>query len=445
VEKNLDEIFQRKGERLMGERSRKLFEQACRVIPGGVNSPVRAFRSVGDAGPFFVERGEGAWLYDVDGRRYLDYVCSWGPLIFGHNPPGLAPVLEEAVRKGTSYGAATGGEVEMAGLIVKMVPSIEMVRLVNSGTEATMSAVRLARGFTGRRRIVKCEGCYHGHGDAFLVKAGSGGATFGVPDSAGVPAELSALTINVPFNDLEALEEIFQRAGEEIAAVIVEPVAGNMGVVPPREGYLAGVREITAKAGALLIFDEVITGFRLAAGGAQERFSVIPDLTCLGKIIGGGFPVGAFGGRREIMEHLSPLGPVYQAGTLSGNPCAVAAGIFVLRKILSEPPYSRLEELALRLENGFRDNLSSLGLQLTANRVGSMSTLFFTKGPVTDFTSAKESNTAAFGRYFNEMLDRGVFIAPSQFEAAFVSTALSEEDVDRTVEANREALTACFR
>jgi len=429
----------------MGERSKKLFEQACKVIPAGVNSPVRAFRSVGDAGPFFVERGEGAFLYDVDGRRYLDYVCSWGPLIFGYNPPGLAAVLEQAVRKGTSYGAATGLEVEMAELIVQMVPSVEMVRLVNSGTEATMSAVRLARGFTGRSRIVKCEGCYHGHGDAFLVKAGSGGATFGVPDSAGVPAELSALTINVPYNDLGVLDEVFRRAGEDIAAVILEPVAGNMGVVPPREGYLTGVREITRKAGALLVFDEVITGFRLAAGGAQECFGVLPDLTCLGKIIGGGFPVGAFGGRREIMEHLSPLGPVYQAGTLSGNPCAVSAGLFVLRKLLSEKPYSRLEELASRLEKGFRDNLETLGIELTANRVGSMMTLFFNKGPVTDFTSAKESDTTVFGRYFNEMLDRGVFIAPSQFEAAFVSTALTEEDIDRTVEANREALKACFK
>lgn len=429
----------------MGEGSRKLFEQACKVIPAGVNSPVRAFRSVGDSGPFFVERGQGAYLYDVDGNRYLDYVCSWGPLIFGHNPPGLAPVLEEAIGKGTSYGTATGQEVEMAELIVKMVPSIEMVRLVNSGTEATMSAVRLARGFTGRSRIVKCEGCYHGHGDGFLVKAGSGGATFGVPDSAGVPVELSALTINVPFNDLEALEAVFRRAGEDIATVILEPVAGNMGVVPPREGYLAGVREITQRAGAFLIFDEVITGFRLAAGGAQERFGVIPDLTCLGKIIGGGFPVGAFGGRREIMEHLSPLGPVYQAGTLSGNPCAVAAGLFVLRKLMSEPPYSRLEQLASRLENGIRNNLESLGIELTANRVGSMMTLFFTRGPVTDFISAKSSDTAAFGLYFNEMLNRGVFIAPSQFEAAFVSTALTEENIDRTVEANREALKACFR
>jgi len=328
---------------------------------------------------------------------------------------------------------------------VKMVPSIEMVRLVNSGTEATMSAVRLARGFTGRSRIVKCEGCYHGHGDAFLVKAGSGGATFGVPDSAGVPPELSALTINVPFNDLEALEAVFRQAGKDIAAVILEPVAGNMGVIPPRESYLAGVREMTRKAGVLLIFDEVITGFRLAAGGAQERFGVIPDLTCLGKIIGGGFPVGDFCGRREIMEHLSPLGPVYQAGTLSGNPCAIAAGLFVLRKLMSEPPYSRLEELASRLENGIRNNLESLGIELTANRVGSMMTLFFTRGPVTDFVSAKSSDTAAFGRYFNELLNRGVFIAPSQFEAAFVSTALTEENIDRTVEANREALKACLR
>ena len=424
----------------MGDLSRKLYERACRSIPAGVNSPVRAFRSVGQTGPFFVERGEGAWLYDVEGNRYLDFVGSWGPLILGHNPPGLAEVLEQAIRRGTSYGAATEKEIELAELIIRMVPSIEMVRLVNSGTEATMSALRLARGFTGRDRIVKCEGCYHGHGDAFLVKAGSGGATFGVPDSAGVPREVSGLTINVPYNDLVALGEVFKNAGEQIAAVILEPVAGNMGVVPPREGYLEGVRKITAKWGALLIFDEVITGFRLAPGGAQQRFGITPDLTCLGKIIGGGFPVGAFGGRREIMEKLAPLGPVYQAGTLSGNPVGVSAGLFMLRRLSQEPPYEYLESLSARLEQGIRGNLAALELELTANRAGSLLTLFFTKGPVVDFTSAKTSDTAAFGRYFHQMLSRGVFIAPSQYEAGFINAAMTVEDIDRTVEINREAL-----
>ena len=424
----------------MGDLSRKLYERACRSIPAGVNSPVRAFRSVGQTGPFFVERGEGAWLYDVEGNRYLDFVGSWGPLILGHNPPGLAEVLEQAIRRGTSYGAATEKEIELAELIIRMVPSIEMVRLVNSGTEATMSALRLARGFTGRDRIVKCEGCYHGHGDAFLVKAGSGGATFGVPDSAGVPREVSGLTINVPYNDLVALGEVFKNAGEQIAAVILEPVAGNMGVVAPLEGYLEGVRKITAKWGALLIFDEVITGFRLAPGGAQQRFGITPDLTCLGKIIGGGFPVGAFGGRREIMEKLAPLGPVYQAGTLSGNPVGVSAGLFMLRRLSQEPPYEYLESLSARLEQGIRGNLAALELELTANRAGSLLTLFFTKGPVVDFTSAKTSDTAAFGRYFHQMLSRGVFIAPSQYEAGFINAAMTVEDIDRTVEINREAL-----
>ncbi|MFH1071274.1 MAG: glutamate-1-semialdehyde 2,1-aminomutase, partial [Candidatus Glassbacteria bacterium] len=385
---------------MKNERSRKLFEQACRVIPAGVNSPVRAFRSVGDTGPFFAARGQGAYLYDVDGNRYLDYVCSWGPLILGHNPPGLAEALGEAIKLGTSYGAATAGEVELARQIIRLVPSIEMVRLVNSGTEATMSAVRLARGFTGRKLVVKCEGCYHGHGDAFLVKAGSGGATFGVPDSAGVPAEVSSLTVNVPYNDLAAMEDVFDRCGEEVAAVILEPIAGNMGVVPPAEGYLAGVRRIAQRHGALLIFDEVISGFRASAGGAQQIYGIRPDLTCLGKIIGGGLPVGAFGGRREVMEQLAPLGPVYQAGTLSGNPLAVTAGLFMLRSLTADPPYDRLESLAARLEAGIRNNLEKLGLDLTLNRAGSVMTLFFTEGPVKDFASAKKSDTEAFGRYF---------------------------------------------
>lgn len=429
---------------MTADRSRELFLRAQRVIPAGVNSPVRAFRSVSGTGPFFVERGEGARLYDVDGRSYLDFVCSWGPLLYGHAPEGLTVALERAAARGTSYGAATAGEVELAELIVRLVPSIEMVRLVNSGTEATMTALRLARGFTGRNRVVKCEGCYHGHSDSFLVKAGSGGATFGVPDSAGVPVEMSALTINVPYNDLDALEGVLGQYGSDVAAVIVEPVAGNMGVVPPAAGYLKGLRELTRKRDILLIFDEVITGFRLARGGAQERFGVLPDLTCLGKIIGGGLPVGAVGGRREIMEQLSPLGPVYQAGTLSGNPLAVAAGLYMLNKLDSEPPYDYLESLAARLEKGIRSNLSGLGLELTLNRVGSMMTLFFTPGPVTGWDNAALSDKALFGRYFNAMLERGVFIAPSQFEAAFISAAMTVDDIDLAVRANLESLKVIY-
>ncbi|MFC1614723.1 glutamate-1-semialdehyde 2,1-aminomutase [Gemmatimonadota bacterium] len=428
----------------MGDNSSRFFKRACKVIPAGVNSPVRAFRSVGETGPFFVERGEGAYLYDVDGRRYIDYVCSWGPLILGHNPPGLSEVLKEAAGRGVSYGAVTPQEVEMAELLVRAVPSLEMVRLVSSGTEATMSAIRLARGFTGRDKIIKFEGCYHGHGDSFLVKAGSGGATFGVSDSAGVPADLSRLTITVPYNDPAALEEAFRAEGESVAAVIIEPVAANMGVVPPGPGFLQKVRELTRNYGALLVFDEVITGFRLAPGGAQEYFGITPDLTCLGKIIGGGLPVGAFGGRAEIMERLSPVGPVYQAGTLSGNPLSVAAGLFTLKSLVENPPYEKLEEKAIKLERGLRENIQSLGLKASLNRVGSLMTLFFTEGPVVDFATAKKTDTAAFGRYFHGMLQRGVFVAPSQFEACFVSTALSDKEIDLTIQANREALQACI-
>jgi len=429
----------------MAERSSELFSRACKVIPAGVNSPVRAFRSVGDTGPFFVERGEGACLFDVDGRRYIDYVCSWGPLILGHNPPGLRRTLDQAIGRGVSYGAATPQEVEMAELLVKVVPSLEMVRLVSSGTEAAMSAIRLARGFTARNKIIKFEGCYHGHGDSFLVKAGSGGATFGVPDSAGVPPELSGLTITVPYNDTGALEDAFRAGGEAVAAVIVEPVAANMGVIPPAPGFLQQARELSRNYGALLIFDEVITGFRLAAGGAQEYFGIEPDLTCLGKIIGGGLPVGAFGGRAEIMEKLSPLGPVYQAGTLSGNPLSVAAGLFTLKSLVENPPYKDLENKAARLEAGFRENLESLGLEATLNRVGNMLTLFFTPGPVVDFATAKASDTEVFGRYFHGMLEHGVFVAPSQFEACFISTALTAEQIDLTIEANREVLESCLK
>jgi glutamate-1-semialdehyde 2,1-aminomutase len=425
---------------VIGSRSSELYSRARKLIPAGVNSPVRAFGSVGDTGPFFVERAEGAYIYDVDGNRYLDYVCSWGPMLFGHNPPGLAGALNAAVARGTSYGAATGLEVELAELITSMVPSIEMLRLVNSGTEATMSAVRLARGFTGREKIIKCEGCYHGHGDAFLVKAGSGGATFGVPDSAGVPKELSALTINVPYNDLDSLAAVLEPDGSGVAAVILEPIAGNMGVVAPAEGYLKGVRELTEKHGVLLIFDEVISGFRAGSSGAQGVYGIKPDLTCMGKIIGGGLPMGAFGGRREIMEKLAPLGPVYQAGTLSGNPLAVTAGLFMLRLIQSEPPYAKLEELGARLEAGIKRNIAELGLKFTVNRVGSVLTLFFTPGPVVNFDDAKKSDTKAFGRYFHSMLEQGIFVAPSQYEAMFISAAHTGKDIDTTIAANLNAL-----
>jgi glutamate-1-semialdehyde 2,1-aminomutase len=419
--------------------SKRLFAAAQRVIPGGVNSPVRAFRSVG-GDPFFVARGEGARLWDVDGRSYIDFVGSWGPLILGHAPSGVVEAVAAAAARGTSYGAPTPGEVELAELVTAAYPSMEMVRLVSSGTEAAMSALRVARGATGRDVLVKFEGGYHGHADSLLVKAGSGGATFGVPDSGGVPGALAALTLTVAFNDLDAVRDLFRRRGGEIAAVIVEPVAGNMGVVPPRPGFLEALREETARHGALLIFDEVITGFRVAFGGAQARYGVRPDLTCLGKIIGGGLPVGAYGGARRIMEHVSPLGSVYQAGTLSGNPLAVAAGLATLRALTDTSVYTRLEALGARLEQGMRGAAEKHGVPVTVNRVGSMLTTFFTPGPVTDYASAKRSDAERYGRFFRGMLERGVYVAPSQFEAAFVSLAHTEADVDAAARAATEAL-----
>ncbi len=419
--------------------SRRLFAAAQRVIPAGVNSPVRAFRAVG-GDPFFVARGEGARLWDVDGRSYVDFVGSWGPLILGHAPSGVVEAVAAAAARGTSYGAPTPGEVELAEFVTRAYPSMEMMRLVSSGTEAAMSAIRVARGATGRDVLVKFEGCYHGHADSLLVKAGSGGATFGVPDSRGVPGVLAALTLTVAFNDLDAVRDLFRRRGGEIAAVIVEPVAGNMGVVPPRAGFLEGLREETARHGALLIFDEVITGFRVAFDGAQGRYGVRPDLTCLGKIIGGGLPVGAYGGARRIMEHVSPLGGVYQAGTLSGNPLAVAAGLATVRALRDPAVYTRLEALGARLEQGIRRAADKHGVPVTVNRVGSMLTGFFTPGPVTDYASAKRSDTERYGRYFRAMLERGVYLAPSQFEAAFVSLAHTEADVDAAARAATEAL-----
>jgi glutamate-1-semialdehyde 2,1-aminomutase len=416
-----------------------LFERALRLMPGGVNSPVRAFRGVGGA-PFFVARGDGARVFDVDGRSYVDFLGSWGPLILGHAAPAVVEALTEAVRHGTSYGAPTPGEVEMADLIGRAVPSMEMVRLVSSGTEAGMSAIRLARGATGRDFIIKFDGCYHGHADSLLVKAGSGGATFGVPDSLGVPPALAALTLTVPFNDLDAVRRQLEAHPEQVAAVIVEPVAGNMGVVPPAPGFLAGLRDLTARNGSLLIFDEVITGFRVAWGGAQARYGVWPDLTCLGKIIGGGLPVGAYGGSRRIMERVSPLGGVYQAGTLSGNPLAVAAGLATLRALQTPGTYERLEALGARVERDVVEAARAAGVPVTVNRVGSMLTVFFTDGPVTDYSTAKRADTARYARYFHAMREGGVFLAPSQFEAAFVSLAHRDEDLAVAARAGREAL-----
>jgi glutamate-1-semialdehyde 2,1-aminomutase len=415
-----------------------LFARAQRVIPGGVNSPVRAFRGVGGR-PFFVARAEGCRITDVDGRTYIDFLGSWGPLILGHAAPMLIEAVGDALRRGTSYGAPTAAEVEMAELISRAIPSMEMSRLVSSGTEAAMSAIRLARGATGREAIVKFEGCYHGHADSLLVKAGSGGATFGLPDSLGVPAALAALTATVPFNDLPAVERLMAARGQEVAAIIVEPVAGNMGVVPPAPGFLQGLRGLCDRHGALLIFDEVITGFRVAYGGAQALYGVRPDLTCLGKIIGGGLPVGAYGGARAIMQRVAPLGGVYQAGTLSGNPLAVAAGLAALRALASPKVYARLEESGARLEAGLVDGAKAAGLPLTVNRVGSMLTAFFTDSPVTDYASAKRSDTARYGRFFHAMLDGGVFLAASQFEAAFVGLAHDASDLDEAERVARQA------
>ncbi len=421
--------------------SEQWFAEAARLMPGGVNSPVRAFRGVGGS-PFFVARAEGARLVDVDGRSYLDYVLSWGPLVLGHAPKRVVDALHGAIARGTSYGAPTPGEVELAREIAAAVPSMEMLRLVSSGTEAAMSALRVARGFTGRAKLVKFEGCYHGHADSLLVKAGSGGATFGVPDSLGVPAELARLTLTVPYNDLDAVRAVLEAEGRDVAAVIVEPVAGNMGVVPPAPGFLAGLRELTARHGALLVFDEVITGFRVAYGGAQARYGVIPDLTILGKIIGGGLPVGAYGGRREVMERVSPLGGVYQAGTLSGNPLAVTAGLETLRALREPGVYETLEARAAALEAGLREAALRARVPATVNRVGSMLTAFFAAGPVRDWTGAARADRARYAAFFHAMLARGVYLAPSQFEAAFLSLAHAPDDVAETVAAAGAALTA---
>jgi len=426
------------------QRSDALFEQAKRRIPGGVNSPVRAFKSVG-RNPVFIQRAAGSKIWDVDGNEYIDYVGSWGPMILGHAHPRVVEALKRAIKDGTSFGAPTELEIKVAELICTMVPSIDMVRMVNSGTEATMSAIRLARAFTKREKIIKFEGCYHGHGDSFLIKAGSGAMTLNVPDSPGVTTGVAAGTLNATYNDLESVRALVAQNPGQVAAIIVEPVVGNMGCVPPQPGFLEGLRALCTKEGILLIFDEVMTGFRLARGGAQELYSIRPDLTTLGKIIGGGLPVGAYGGRREIMELVAPSGPMYQAGTLSGNPLAMTAGYETLRILQEEKNfYLELEQKASRLADGIRDASKGLGLSLVQNRVRSMSTLFFTDKSVTNYASAAASDTTRFASYFREMLRRGVYIAPSQFEAGFVSIAHSDADIDRTLEANKEALQLAF-
>ncbi len=423
------------------ERSRELFAEAQRYIPGGVNSPVRAFRAVGGQ-PLFITRGKGSHLYDADGNEYIDYVLSWGPLILGHAHPRVVAALKEAVERGTSYGAPTELETELAKLIKEAMPAVEMVRFVNSGTEATMSALRLARAYTGRDKIMKFEGCYHGHADMLLVQAGSGVSTLGLPDSPGVPRATVQDTLVAPFNHLETVRQLFAHHSGQIAAIIVEPVAGNMGVVPPRPGFLEGLREVTREEGALLIFDEVMTGFRVAYGGAQVLYGVTPDLTCLGKVIGGGLPVGAYGGRGEIMELVAPQGAMYQAGTLSGNPLAMTAGIETLKVLQDRRVYSEMERKSVALTEEIAQAAYEAGVPTFSTRVGTMFCLFFTDQKVIDYTSAKSSGTARFGAYFQRMLEGGIYLAPSQFEAGFISLAHSDEDIERTVQAAKKALHA---
>jgi glutamate-1-semialdehyde 2,1-aminomutase len=416
------------------DHSHEVFQRSLRYLAGGVDSPVRAFRAVGGE-PVVIARGEGPYVYDVDGNRYIDYVCSWGPLILGHAHPAVVEAVRRAAERGTSYGAPTEAEADLAQVIVEAMPSIELLRFVNSGTEATMSALRLARAFTGRDKIVKFEGCYHGHADGLLVQAGSGVATFGLPDSPGVPASYAQETLAARYNDLASVEAVFDQHGDAIAAVIIEPVAGNMGVVPPQPGFLESLREMTRRVGALLVLDEVITGFRVAYGGAQSLYGVTPDLTCLGKIIGGGLPVGAYGGRREIMAMLAPEGPVYQAGTLSGNPLAMAAGLATLRELQSPGFYERLDTLSVKLVESVARAAKSAGVSLRLNRVGSMRTPFFVEAPVTDYASARRADTKLYARFFHAMLERGVYLAPSQFEAVFMSSAHTGDEIEATVAA----------
>ncbi len=422
-------------------RSHALFERAQALMPGGVNSPVRAFRSVGGE-PFFAQRAEGPFLFDVDGNRYIDYVGSWGPMIAGHNHPAVLDAVQRVARDGLSFGVPNALEVDMAEAIARLVPSMEMVRMVNSGTEATLSAIRLARGATSRARIVKFEGCYHGHGDSFLVKAGSGALTFGVPTSPGVPKALADLTLTLPYNDFDAATALFDECGADIAGLIIEPVVGNANCLPPREGYLQHLRALCTKHGALLIFDEVMTGFRVALGGAQARYGVTPDLTTFGKIIGGGMPVGAYGGRRELMRQVSPSGPVYQAGTLSGNPVAMAAGLAMLELVSAPGFHEALEANTNTLCDGLEAAARDAGVPFTTTRVGGMFGLFFSSEPVDTYAGAVACDTAAFNRFFHAMLERGVYLAPSAFEAGFMSSAHGEAEIEATVAAAREAFAA---
>lgn len=415
-------------------KSSELFNKAKTVLPGGVNSPVRAFKSVG-MDPLYIKKAKGCKITDVDGIDYIDYVASWGPMIVGHANEEVLEALISTAKNGTSFGAPTEIETELAEMVIEAVPSIEMVRMVNSGTEATMSAIRLARGYTGRDKILKFEGCYHGHGDSLLVKAGSGVETLGLPDSPGVPADLAKHTLTAPFNDLASVEKLFNQHEKDIACLILEPIVGNMGVLPPKDGFLEGLRKLCDRDGTLLIFDEVMTGFRVALGGAQARFGVTPDLTTLGKIIGGGLPVGAYGGKREIMEQIAPAGPIYQAGTLSGNPLAMAAGIATLKILMREGTYEKLEKSSSRLGEGLKKVAEEAGVETSHNRVGSMLSMFFRGGVVDDYGSAKRSDTGKFAKYFAGMIAEGIYLAPSQFEAGFVSLAHSDEDIDRTITA----------
>ncbi len=424
------------------EKSRRLFSKAVKVIPGGVNSPVRAFKAVGGT-PIFIEKAKGSKIYDVDGNTFIDYVLSWGPLILGHAYPSVVKALKSAAEKGTSYGAPTAVEVELAELILKHYPSIEKVRMVNSGTEATMSAIRVARGFTRRDRVIKFEGCYHGHADGLLVKAGSGATTLGVPDSPGVPKSYARNTITLPFNKPEVFEEAVQKEWKSIACVILEPVMGNMGCVLPIPGFLETIRKVTEKFGIILIFDEVMTGFRVSLGGAQEFYGIIPDMTCLGKVIGGGLPVGAYGGKAEIMSSVAPEGPVYQAGTLSGNPLAMTAGIKTIRALSKKGIYEKILEKASLLEEGLKDASERAGVKTRFYRAGTMFCTYFTDREVFDYATAKTSDTARFSRFFIAMLKRGINIAPSQFEAGFISLAHSKKDIQKTVHAAYEAMKEC--
>jgi glutamate-1-semialdehyde 2,1-aminomutase len=425
----------------MTTSSEQLFEKAKTLIPGGVNSPVRAFRSVG-GNPLFIKSAKGPYVYDEDDNQYIELINSWGPMILGHAFEPVEKAVRDAIPHSFSFGAPTRKEVEMAELIISMVPSVEKVRMVNSGTEATMAAIRVSRGFTGRDKMIKFEGCYHGHGDSFLIAAGSGAMTMGIPDSPGVTKATAADTLTAPYNDLAAVERLFDSNYNQIAAVILEPVVGNMGCVLPEPGFLEGVRDLCTRHGAVLIFDEVMTGFRLAKGGAQERFGITPDLTTMGKIIGGGMPVGAYGGRAEIMDMVAPAGPVYQAGTLSGNPIAMSAGLAMLHHLNDHPEvYTRLDEVGARLAAGFREGFAKAGLNFTINQIGSMFTPFMTERAVSNFTDAKTCDVPMFGRYFHAMLKRGVYLAPSQFESLFVSVALTDELVDQVIQAHTESLT----